>query len=1485
MWSCDKGVTVTGGKITVPAGTADVTCEITNTRKTANIKLKKIVSGGSSVAGDWTLKADGPNGSPSYSKPGDHNSFEPIWANAEYTLSETGPGNYTASSWSCDKGVTVTGGKITVPAGTTDVTCEITNRRDLAKLAVVKKVDGGASVPADWKLSAKAAAPNADKNIVDRDGNITTLAEVYAGTEYTLSETGPGNYTAGSWQCTGTGVSQTGSKVTVAKGGEVTCEITNTRDLAKLAVVKKVDGGASVPADWKLSAKAAAPNADKNIVDRDGNITTLAEVYAGTQYTLSETGPGNYTASDWKCEDADGPVTVTGGNKVTLAKNAEVTCEITNKRDLAKLAVVKKVDGGANVPADWKLSAKAAAPNADKNIVDRDGNITTLAEVYAGTQYTLSETGPGNYTASDWKCEDADGPVTVTDGNKVTLAKNAEVTCEITNTRDAAELKLLKKVTGDNGDKAPGAWDLTATAAAPNDGKNFTVKGDADTFNSVFAGTQYTLSETGPGNYTASDWKCENADGPITVTDGNKVTVATGTKVTCEITNDRDLAELAVVKKVDGGASVPADWKLSAKAAAPLNNKNIVDRAGNITVLEKVYAGTEYTLSEDGPGNYTASDWVCKTSTDVTVPSPGGKVTLAKGSKVTCEITNKRDLADLKLLKKVKGDNGDKAPGDWDLTATAAAPNDGKNFTVKGDADTFNSVFAGTQYTLSETGPGNYTASDWKCEDADGPITVTDGNKVTVAKNAEVTCEITNDRNTGELKLKKIVTGGDQQPDAWTLSAAAAAPLDDKNFSNPGGQGTFKSVYSAVEYTLNETGPGDYSPSDWTCKDDQDNPVSSTGGKVTVAKNQKVTCEITNDRDLAELKLVKKVKGDNGDKAPGDWDLSANAAAPLNDKNFTVKGDADTFKTVYSGVNYDLSETGPGNYTASDWKCENADGPVQRDGGKVKLTKNDKVTCEITNDRDTAELKLVKDVKGGSSSADDWTLTAKAEPKLDNKNISTPGGSGTFEEVYSGTDYTLGETGPGNYTGLGWECLSDDPNAAESFVQQGDTVNLEKGEKVTCTIVNERDLAELKLVKQVEGKNNPDDWTLTAKAEAPDNDKNISTPGGSGTFDEVYAGTEYTLAETGPGGYTAGEWVCLPAGDVPARVTAANLQDAVNNGDKITLEKGERVECTIVNIRDLGSLKITKVFDAKTSGYDKAFNIDYKCQDEAQGTVSLKAGQSETINGIPTGTECAVSEAKPTDPPAGWSFSDPVYDPASGKVTVAEKGQTVSVTVTNEILKPGINIVKTGSATQVNPGETVTYTYTVTNTGDTTLNDVTVTDDKCAPVTYQSGDTNGDGKLQTSETWTYTCSQPISVATTNVTLHRYRQERPQGHRASHLHGGRGQPGRGQEDLPDHGHPGQAEAEEGRQPGDREEDQDQDEQSRSVSRSCSAGHWPAPPPVRRPSATRTVTKKGKIRVKTRGYDKVKVTVIVRSKPKKGFEDQWRPNTWRKSWILR
>jgi uncharacterized repeat protein (TIGR01451 family) len=45
------------------------------------------------------------------------------------------------------------------------------------------------------------------------------------------------------------------------------------------------------------------------------------------------------------------------------------------------------------------------------------------------------------------------------------------------------------------------------------------------------------------------------------------------------------------------------------------------------------------------------------------------------------------------------------------------------------------------------------------------------------------------------------------------------------------------------------------------------------------------------------------------------------------------------------------------------------------------------------------------------------------------------------------------------------------------------------------------------------------------------------------------------------------------------------------------------------------------------------------------------------------------------------------------------------------VIHPTIQIVKTANPTTADPGQTVTYTYVVTNTGDTTLNNVVVTDD------------------------------------------------------------------------------------------------------------------------------------------------------------------------------
>jgi len=48
------------------------------------------------------------------------------------------------------------------------------------------------------------------------------------------------------------------------------------------------------------------------------------------------------------------------------------------------------------------------------------------------------------------------------------------------------------------------------------------------------------------------------------------------------------------------------------------------------------------------------------------------------------------------------------------------------------------------------------------------------------------------------------------------------------------------------------------------------------------------------------------------------------------------------------------------------------------------------------------------------------------------------------------------------------------------------------------------------------------------------------------------------------------------------------------------------------------------------------------------------------------------------------------------------------------------------------------------------LSNVSLMDDKCSPMKYISGDTNGNSKLDTIETWTYTCRTNLTKTTTNT---------------------------------------------------------------------------------------------------------------------------------------
>jgi len=108
----------------------------------------------------------------------------------------------------------------------------------------------------------------------------------------------------------------------------------------------------------------------------------------------------------------------------------------------------------------------------------------------------------------------------------------------------------------------------------------------------------------------------------------------------------------------------------------------------------------------------------------------------------------------------------------------------------------------------------------------------------------------------------------------------------------------------------------------------------------------------------------------------------------------------------------------------------------------------------------------------------------------------------------------------------------------------------------------------------------------------------------------------------------------------------------------------------------------------------------------------------------------------------GWANGISATDIASATVVVGAP-----------VTPPLIHVTKIPTPlTLLAGGGAVTYTQKVTNPGMVPLSNVRLTDNKCSPVTYISGDTNADSKLDVSETWIYTCKANLTQTTTNTVV-------------------------------------------------------------------------------------------------------------------------------------
>ncbi len=132
---------------------------------------------------------------------------------------------------------------------------------------------------------------------------------------------------------------------------------------------------------------------------------------------------------------------------------------------------------------------------------------------------------------------------------------------------------------------------------------------------------------------------------------------------------------------------------------------------------------------------------------------------------------------------------------------------------------------------------------------------------------------------------------------------------------------------------------------------------------------------------------------------------------------------------------------------------------------------------------------------------------------------------------------------------------------------------------------------------------------------------------------------------------------------------------------------------------------------------------------------------------IGSGGEIGVGES--WELTATYTISDMDSSPMENTATVTGSdtlGNVVSAQTSTSvtILRPDIALTKTADADVAEEGDTINYTYTVTNPGNVPLAGITVNDDMTGTTTYENGDNNGDGKLDVGESWVFTATYTIS---------------------------------------------------------------------------------------------------------------------------------------------
>ncbi|MBK8623008.1 MAG: DUF11 domain-containing protein [Saprospiraceae bacterium] len=1259
---------------------------------------------------------------------------------------------------------------------------------------------------------------------LDKSAFPTTYTTAGESVDYTFVVTNTGNVTLNNVEVSDPLFGLNFGPITLAPNGQETFTYTYTvtqaaidsGSVVNLATTTALDTNGDPVSDNDVETITAIQTPSISL-NKSAFPTTYTTAGQAVDYTFVVTNTGNVTLNNVEVSDPlfglnFGPITLAPNDQETFTYTYTVTQAAIDSGSVVNLATTTALDTNGD-PVSDNDGETITAIQTPSMTLDKSAFPTTYTTAGQAVDYTFVVTNTGNVTLSNMEVSD---PLFGLNFGPVTLAPNGQETFTYTYTVtqaaiDSGSVVNLATTT---------ALDTNGDPVSDDDGETITaiqtpsISLDKSAFPTTYTtageSVDYTFVVTNTGNVTLNNVEVSDPlfglnFGPTTLAPNGQETFTYTYTVTQAAIDSGSVVNLATTTALDtnGGLVNDNDGVTITAIQTPSIS---LDKSAFPTTYTTAGQTVDYTFVVTNTGNVTLN------SVEVSDPLFGlnfGPITLAPNGQETFTYTYTVTQAAIDSGSVVNlatttalDTNGDPVSDDDGETITAI-----QTPSISLDKSAFPTTYTtageSVDYTFVVTNTGNVTLNNVEVSDPlfglnFGPITLSPNDQETFTYTYTVTQAAIDSGSVVNLATTTALdTNGDpvSDDDDETITAIQTPSISLNKSAFPT---TYNTAGQTVDYTFVVTNTGNVTLSNVEVSD----PLFGLNfGPVTLAPNGQETFTYTYTVTQAAIDSGSVVNlatttalDTNGDPVSDDDGETITAiqtpSISLNKSAFPT-----TYTTAGESVDYTFVLTNTGNVTLSN--VEVSDPLFGLNFGPVTLAPNGQETFTYTYTVTQAAIDsgsvvnlattTALDTNGDPVSDDDGeTITAIQTPSISLNKSAFPT---TYTTAGQDVDYTFVVTNTGNVTlnnvevsdplfGLNFGPITLSPNGQETFTYtytvtqaaidsgsvvnlatttaldtNGDPVNDDDGETITAIQTPSISLNKSAFPTTYTTAGQAVDYTfvVTNTGNVTLNNVEVSDPLFGLNFGPV------TLAPNGQETFTYTYTVTQAAIDSGSVVNLATTTSLDTNGDPVSDDDGETI--TAIQTPSISLIKSAFPTTYTTAGE----SVDYTFVVTNTGNVTLSNVEvSDPLFGLnfgpitlaPNHSEVFTHQYQVTQDDLD---NGSIYNLASANALDTNVGPVTDdddETIT-AIQTPSISLDKSAfPTTYTTAGESVDYTFVVTNTGNVTLNNVEVIDPlfglNFGPVTLAP---NG----QETFTYTYTVTQAaidsgsvVNLATTTA---------------------------------------------------------------------------------------------------------------------------------------